>query len=83
MHTCKCSGEGIYNRCILFGCERSHYTKGLAQELANLQDFSQDQYKATALGMWLGAKNDPNQPPKSEVETLLEPLPLNSEQRGY
>jgi very-short-patch-repair endonuclease len=73
--------EGIYNRCILFGCERSPYTKGLEQELAKLQDFSEDQYKATALGSWLGTKNASCQSPKAEVETLLEPLPLNTEQR--
>ena len=28
---------GIYNRVIVFGCERSPYTKGLEQELAELQ----------------------------------------------
>lgn len=73
--------EGIYNRCIVFGCERSPYTKGLEQELAKLQDFSEAQYKATALGAWLGARNEPHQPAKTDIETLLEPLPLNTEQR--
>lgn len=73
--------EGIYNRCIIFGCERSPYTKGLEQELAKLQDFSEAQYKETALGSWLGTKSASRHPAKSEVETLLEPLPLNTEQR--
>jgi very-short-patch-repair endonuclease len=53
----------------------------LELELAKLQDFSEDQYKETALGSWLGIRNSSRQPLKSEVETLLEPLPLNTEQR--
>lgn len=73
--------EGIYNRCIVFGCERSPYTKGLEQELAKLQEASEDRYKSTALGMWLERKVEPQQPSPAEVTTLLEPLPLNSEQR--
>lgn len=73
--------EGIYNRCIVFGCERSPYTKGLEQELAKLQEVPEDRYKSTALGMWLERKVEPQQPSASEVVTLLEPLPLNSEQR--
>ncbi|HWQ93149.1 MAG TPA: AAA domain-containing protein [Clostridia bacterium] len=77
----KLDAEGIYNRCIIFGCERSPYTKGLEQELAKLQDFSENHYKSTALGMWLERKTEPNQPPPPELHALLEPLPLNSEQR--
>jgi very-short-patch-repair endonuclease len=73
--------EGIYNRCIIFGCERSPYTKGIEQELAKLQEASDDSYKSTALGMWLERKVEPQQPTTAEVVTLLEPLPLNSEQR--
>jgi hypothetical protein len=73
--------EGIYNRCIVFGCERSPYTKGLEQELAKLQEASEDRYKSTALGMWLERRVEPQQPSAAEVVTLLEPLPLNSEQR--
>lgn len=73
--------EGIYNRCIVFGCERSPYTKGLEQELAKLQEAPEDRYKSTALGMWLERRVEPQQPSAAEVVTLLEPLPLNSEQR--
>ena len=73
--------EGIYNRCIVFGCERSPYTKGLEQELAKLQDESEERYKSTALGMWLEGKVASQQPSPAEVITLLEPLPLNTEQR--
>jgi very-short-patch-repair endonuclease len=73
--------EGIYNRCILFGCERSPFVKGLEHELTKLQDVPEAQYKATALGAWLGARNELHQSAKVEVGTLLEPLPLNTEQR--
>ena len=73
--------EGIYNRCIVFGCERSPYTKGLEQELAKLREASEDRYKSTALGMWLERRVESQQPTSAEVITLLEPLPLNSEQR--
>ncbi len=73
--------EGIYNRCIVVGCERSPYTKGLEQELAKLQEVPEDQYRRTALGMWLERRVEPQQASSAEVITLLEPLPLNSEQR--
>src|ERR1022692_1542470 len=73
--------EGIYNRCIVFGHERSPYTKGLEQELTKLQEASEDRYKATALGMWLDRKVQSQPASAAEVITLLEPLPLNSEQR--
>src|SRR5262249_25129495 len=66
--------EGIYNRCIVFGCERSPYTKGLEQELAKLQETSENQYMSTALGMWLNRRAEPQQPAAAEVLTLLEPL---------
>ncbi|MGD0260724.1 MAG: AAA domain-containing protein [Verrucomicrobiota bacterium] len=73
--------EGIYNRCIVFGCERSPYTKGLEQELAKLQETSEDQYRSTALGMWLERRVQWQHTSPAEVITLLEALPLNSEQR--
>jgi tetratricopeptide (TPR) repeat protein len=77
----KLEAEGIYNRCIVFGGERSPYTKGLEQELAKLQEASEDRYARTALGMWLARKVEWQQASAAEVITLLEPLPLNSEQR--
>jgi very-short-patch-repair endonuclease len=73
--------EGIYNRCIVFGCERSPYTKGLEQELAKLQETPEDRYRTTALGMWLDRKVEPQRVSAAEAVTLLEPLALNSEQR--
>jgi very-short-patch-repair endonuclease len=73
--------EGIYNRCIIFGCERSPYTKGLEQELTKLQEASEERYKSTALGSWLARRVPPTQTSAAQVNALLEPLPLNSEQR--
>ena len=75
------TSEGIYNRCIIFGCERSPFTKGLEQELAKLQEMPADRYGSTALGMWLERKLPANSPPVAARHALLEPLPLNTEQR--
>jgi very-short-patch-repair endonuclease len=77
----KLEAEGIYNRCIVFGCERSPYTKGLEQELAKLQEAAEERYRSTALGMWLARKFETQQASAAEGIPLLEPLPLNSEQR--
>jgi len=67
----KLDAEGIYNRCIVFGCERSPYTKGLEQELAKLQEASEDRYRSTALGMWLERKVEWQQAPPAEVITAF------------
>ena len=72
---------GIYNRAVVFGCEGSPFTKGLEQELAKLQRVPEATYAGTALGAWLrkDVHSFCGQPLGSEG--LLEPLPLNSEQR--
>lgn len=72
---------GIYNRAVVFGCERSPYTKGLEQELAKLQTFSEANYGPTALGAWLNRKVTSRRAASTSDAELLEPLPLNSEQR--
>ena len=74
------TAQGIYNRAIIFGTERSVFTRGLEQELAKLQTVSEGNYRATALGSWLNQDFNKARatPPSAE---LLEPLPLNSEQR--
>lgn len=73
--------EGIYNRCIVFGYERSPYTKGLELELAKLQQESEERYRSTALGMWLHGGEGGQERSREDDSALLEPLPLNSEQR--
>jgi superfamily I DNA and/or RNA helicase/very-short-patch-repair endonuclease len=77
----KLETEGIYNRCIIFGCERSPFTKGLEQELAKLREMPAERYSSTALGIWLERKLPPNPNPVAANHALLEPLPLNTEQR--
>ena len=72
---------GIYNRAIVFGCERSPYTKGLEQELAELQKKTEEAYRSTALGAWLRRDFTLFKAPAVKDSELLEPLPLNSEQR--
>lgn len=71
--------EGIYNRAVVFGMEKSLYTKGLEQELVKLRDISESEYSATALGQWL-SKSLSHQEMSSFSHQILEPLPLNSEQ---
>jgi very-short-patch-repair endonuclease len=75
------SDGGIYNRAIVFGCERSPYTKGLEQELAELQKKAEDVYRPTALGAWLRRDFASFHVPAVQDSELLEPLSLNSEQR--
>jgi very-short-patch-repair endonuclease len=75
------SDSGIYNRAIVFGCERSPYTKGLEQELAELQKKTEEAYGPTALGAWLRRDFTAFRAPAAQESELLEPLPLNSEQR--
>ena len=74
---------GIYNRAIVFGCERSPYTKGLEQELAELQRKTEEACRPTALGAWLRQDFTSFRAPAAQEPQLLEPLPLNSEQRGF
>jgi very-short-patch-repair endonuclease len=75
------SDGGIYNRAIVFGCERSPFTKGLEQELAELQKKTEEAYRPTALGAWLCRDFTSFRAPAAQESELLEPLPLNSEQR--
>ena len=75
------TGAGIYNRAIIFGCERSPYTKGLEQELGKLQSVPEDKFSNTALGAWIKRDFSAFRSPVLNNADLLEPLPLNSEQR--
>lgn len=72
--------EGFYNRAVLVVGDRPQYTRGLEAELTSLAKLSSSDYAHTALGQWLAgetpAENETEQPP-----SLMEVLPLNSEQR--
>ena len=71
--------DGIYNRAIICGVERSPYTVGLESELESLIRLPSSSYEDTALGSWISRRVSE----RSAIETSvpLEPLPLNSEQR--
>jgi len=71
--------QGIYNRAIIVPIERSWYTRGLETELGMLQSTDKEKYANTALGAWLS--NETIDSCISDQTTLLEVLPLNSEQR--
>jgi very-short-patch-repair endonuclease len=71
--------QGIYNRAVIVPIERSLYTKGLEIELGKLQSIEESKYKNTALGAWLS--NQTIESRTCDQTTLLEVLPLNSEQR--
>lgn len=73
------SEPGIYNRAILIATERSPYTKGLETELATLRKTSLPDCCGTALGAWLESAIPPADSLKASA--LLEPIPLNTEQR--
>jgi len=72
--------EGFYNRAVLVVGDRPPYTRGLEAELTSLAKLPLSDHAHTALGQWLTgetpAENETEQPP-----SLMEVLPLNSEQR--
>ena len=69
---------GIYNKAGIFPSERSKYTIGLERELRDFIKKNEGEYKGTALGNWIN-KNLENK--ESSSYHLIEPLPLNEEQR--
>ena len=73
------NAEGIYNRAIICGIDRSGYTAGLESELESLTRLSSSSYENTALGSWVSRNISHDTVLESSV--LLEPLSLNSEQR--
>ena len=72
-------GDGIYVRAILLRTERPPFTVGLEQELSELRKLTDEDLKGTALGTWLGALGSGDA--SGDVGPLLEPMPLNDEQR--
>jgi hypothetical protein len=70
---------GLYNRSVVFLSERPKYTLGLETELKSLGSLSPEEIKGSALAHWLGFETS-FAAPETEV-ALIEPIPLNSEQR--
>ncbi|MCY4642002.1 MAG: AAA domain-containing protein [Gammaproteobacteria bacterium] len=72
---------GIYNRAVLVSAERKPYTQGLENELRELGKLNESEFAHSILGKLIN-----NSIPKSELVTnetmsLLEVLPMNTEQR--
>lgn len=72
------STAGIYNRAIVLAVERPPYTRGLETELGGLRAVPELDYTPTALGQWLSTIPTGS---AGRRQPLLEPLPLNAEQR--
>lgn len=71
------SDTGIYNAAVVVLAERSPFTLGLERELTDMQTVSDASIKASSLGVLLG-----NGGSAAEITgPLLEPVPLNAEQR--
>ncbi len=70
---------GVFNRAVLVVAERSPFTQGLESELKSLAHLQPEQYANTALGQWISG--DIPQPSTGESPSLVEVLPLNTEQR--
>ena len=71
---------GIYNRAVICAVERSQFTRGLENELDALARKSPTEVVGTALEAWVdGVPRGTDAATKAP--DLLEPLPLNREQR--
>ena len=74
--------EGIYNKGLFFLSARSPFTKGLETELSQLATMTEETLKDTALGKILNNKwLDRNNIDNGTNTPILEPIPLNLEQR--
>lgn len=76
--------DGIFNKAALVRCDKSQYTQGLETELNEISNRTEAEYEQSALYDWI--HRDWNVPFESNEETeidnsLLEVLPLNTEQR--
>lgn len=70
--------HGIYNAAAVFVGEKSKYTVGLEKDLKDLSKLSEDVYRNSALGSWI---NDSVGESSISDKVLIEPIPLNEEQR--
>lgn len=75
----KVEEEGIFNVAAYFPSQRSKFTRGLETELLDYKNKTSSEIKGTALSNWLS--NDFQDATRDNGEMLLEPIPLNEEQR--
>lgn len=72
---------GVYNRAIIIAAERSPYTVGLENELSQLALLPEQAYQGTALYSFIHPEKEKQQTER-DGDTVLEVLPLNTEQRN-
>jgi very-short-patch-repair endonuclease len=70
--------NGLYNVAAVFVGEKSKYTVGLEKDLKDLSKIPEDNYQNSALGNWI---NDSIGDSTISDKVLIEPIPLNEEQR--
>jgi very-short-patch-repair endonuclease len=70
---------GIHNSAAVFSTERSRYTVGLEKELTDFRFFEPNQYSNSILSKFLTQEFDSFE---FEDLPLVEPIPLNDEQRS-
>ncbi|SDS57714.1 Superfamily I DNA and/or RNA helicase [Maribacter dokdonensis] len=70
--------SGIYNTCAVFVTEKSKYTIGLEKELKDLTLKSEANYSQSVLGKLIKQET---QTKTIDERVLIEPLPMNEEQR--
>ena len=70
---------GLYSRSVIFMSERPRYTMGLETELSALSNLSATELANSSLSKWLGYSAGSISPISENA--LIEPIPLNSEQR--
>ena len=73
--------SGIYNRAVLVAAERKLYTQGLEHELGELAKLEASDYEHTALGKLVNNNPAKNGNASNQELSLLEVLPMNTEQR--
>ncbi len=73
------SKVGLYNRSVIFMSERPKYTMGLETELKAISNLTSSEISESSLSAWLGYTKGITTEYKEM--TLIEPIPLNAEQR--
>ena len=73
--------SGIYNRAVLVAAERKLYTQGLEHELGELARLEASDYEHTVLGKLVNNNHAKNGNASNQESSLLEVLPMNTEQR--
>ena len=73
--------SGIYNRVVLVAAERKLYTQGLEHELGELARLEASDYEHIALGKLVNNNHAKNGNASNQESSLLEVLPMNTEQR--